>query len=465
MCMSGSSSEIPLYRLSSFIASLDFDELPATVVEKAKIHIADTLGAALAGARSTEFRMVSSLTNGDGVARIWGTRETASAREAALINGVAAHAFELDDAGGCDHSGAVVLPALFSALFQTGQPVSGRELIAATVAGYEVGRRILEAAGGYDAHNGVGWHSTGTCGTLAAAAAVARLWRLPAAGCRDAISLSTSFSSGLWAFIHDGSQAKKIHAGRAAEGGLLAAELAARGFAGPSKVFDDVWGSFFRTFNQAQGDAGKLCEDLGDVWKINRAVLKPYASCRGAHSAVDVLEDILAETKRPAEAIASIHLDLSQMLIGMCGAKETRRLSATQMSLPYALAARAVFGSAGLESYSAIHRADPRITDLFSRMTLTVDESMRPLDEPLVTLTFADGTVISRMVPRATGSAERPMAADAIIDKFRGLAGMAMPQAQLLELEEMLTHLEELEDCNSLELLLSGNADEQPIFA
>jgi 2-methylcitrate dehydratase PrpD len=465
MCMSSPVDETPLDRLSSFIASLDFDDLPSAVVEKAKIHIADTLGAALAGTRSGEFRLASSLTNGGGVSRVWGTKESASAREAALINGVAAHAFELDDAGGCDHSGAVVLPALFAALFQTGQPVSGKELIVATVAGYEVGRRILEAAGGYDAHNGIGWHSTGTCGTLAAAAAVARLWRLPAVAYRDAISLSTSFSSGLWAFIHDGSQAKKIHAGRAAEGGLLAAELAARGFSGPSKVFDDVWGGFFRAFNQTEGEVAKLSEDLGEVWKINRAVLKPYASCRGAHSAVDALEDILAETRRPAETIASIHLDLSRMLIGMCGAKETRRLAAAQMSLPYALAARCVFGSVGLESYSAARRADPRIAELFSRTTLSVDDAMQPLDEPVVTLTFADGTEVSRTVPRATGSAERPMAADAITAKFRRLAAMAMPEAQVLELEETLANLEDLQDCNALEALLCSDVDEQPVFA
>ncbi|WP_199231550.1 MmgE/PrpD family protein [Azospirillum sp. TSO35-2] len=242
-------------------AGTRFADLPPALVGKAKIHILDTIGAALAGTRSAEFRMVRSLLHAvppreDGAitgARVWGTPLLVSARDAALANGVAAQAFELDDTGGCDHSGAVVVPAVLAALAQAPQPVSGKALIASVVVGYDVGRRVLEAAGGYDAHNGAGWHSTGTCGPIGAAAAIANLWGLSPQRCRSAIALATSTSAGLWAFIHDGSQAKKIHAGRAAEGGLLAAALAAQGLSGPTRVFDDVWGGFFTSFNHQPG--------------------------------------------------------------------------------------------------------------------------------------------------------------------------------------------------------------------
>lgn len=211
----------PVDKLATFVAQLQFEDIPTAVVAKAKIHIADTLGAAISGARSTEFSIARKVAYPHGQTRLWGTQSFASPRDAALINGVAAHAFELDDSGGCDHSGAVILPAVLAALSETQKPVTGKQLIAAIVAGYDIGRRILEATGGYDSHNSLGWHSTGTCGTLAAAAAVANLEGFSAKSTRDAITLATSFSSGLWAFIHDGSQAKKIHAGRAAEGGLL----------------------------------------------------------------------------------------------------------------------------------------------------------------------------------------------------------------------------------------------------
>ena len=454
----------PIERLATFVANLRFEDIPTDVVAKTKIHIADTIGAALAGARSTEFGLARKIACGDGKTRLWGTQAFASARDAALINGIAAHAFELDDAGGCDHSGAVVMPAVLAAVSASEYAVSGKRLIASVVAGYDVGRRILEAAGGYDSHNGLGWHSTGTCGTMAAAAAVANLQGLSQRGCLDAITLATSFSSGLWGFIHDGSQAKKIHAGRAAEGGLLAATLAGEGFSGPSKVFEDVWGGFFRSFNKSSSEPEKLSEELAENWKVNRAVLKPYASCRGAHSAVDALEDILQETQQKPENIVSMHLHLSDMLMGMCGHKGSNSMAGTQMSLPYALAARCIFGTAGLDAYSSQCRSDPRIGAVMQRMQLEIDMAMQPLDEPVLTLIFSDGTRVSRMVPRATGSTERPMQREAIDDKFRRLAGMTLEDDPVSHLFGVLDTLEYVEDCRQFEILLAGDADNRPTF-
>lgn len=342
--------------------------------------------------------------------------------------------------------------------------MTGRELIASVAAGYETGRRVLEAAGGYDSHNGLGWHSTGTCGTLAAAAAVARLNGFDDLATRDAITLATSFSSGLWAFIHDGSQAKKIHAGRAAEGGLLAARFAGEGLAGPSKVFDDVWGGFFRAFNKDACEPQKLCEGLGEDWKVRRAVLKPYASCRGAHSAIDALDDLLSESGRDAAEIDRIELRLSAMLMGMCGARESGAMAPTQMSLPYALAARCVLLTAGLQAYAADRRADPRLRAVMDRMLLTVDDRMQPLDEPVVTLLFEDGVRLSRMVPRATGSAERPMRPAAIRAKFEELAAMSIETEQADPLWRTIAELEHLEDCRALEPLLAGDGNRRSVF-
>ncbi len=462
--MNRSLADTPVDRLAQFVSSLDYDSLPVDVVAKAKVHIADTLGAALAGARSREFAIAVKSLRPDGPVRLWGTGLAASARDASLLNGCAAHAFELDDSGGCDHSGAVVMPALFSALHHIGRPVSGMQMITAVVAGYDVGRRILEATGGYDAHNSLGWHSTGTCGTLAAAAACARLFGLDAAATRDAITLATSFSSGLWAFIHDGSQAKKLHAGRAAEGGLLAAQLAANGFAGPSRVFDDVWGGFFNAYNKSACQPEFLAEGLGDVWKIRRAVLKPYASCRGAHSAIDALEDLLNETGRKATEIARIDLRMSAMLKDMCGAKVGGAMAPTQMSLPYALAARCVFGTAGLQAYTEENRLHAAVHALMDGMNVNIDDSMAPMAEPLVTLTFGDGVEIERMVPRATGSAERPMQSTAIEAKFRELAGMSLSCENRDALWNALGELEDVKDCSLIEALMVGNADSIPTF-
>src|SRR3546814_4077516 len=127
----------------------------------------------------------------------WSSDVCSSDLQTAMLNGVAAHALELDDTGGCDHSGAVVLPAVMAAVSMVPGTVNGRELITAVVLGYEVGRRVLEACGGYSAHNGAGWHSTATCGVFGAAAASARILQLDAGQTLAALGIAGSFSGGL----------------------------------------------------------------------------------------------------------------------------------------------------------------------------------------------------------------------------------------------------------------------------
>lgn len=455
-----------LARLAAFAAALTFDDLPEAVVGKTTIHLLDTLGAALAGTRSREFALVASTVTPHpaGPARLWGLGSAVSAREAALVNGVAAHVFELDDTGGCDHSGAVVVPAVIAAVGGVGgRAVSGRDLLVAIVVGYEVGRRLLEASGGYDRHNGAGWHSTGTCGAVAAAAAVSRLWGLDAAATAHAITIATSFSSGLWAFIHDGAQTKKIHAGRAAEGGVLAAELARAGMTGPSRVFDEVWGGFFRSFDHAEGDPTRFTADLGHVYKIMRVSLKPYAACRGTHSAIDAVGDVLAETGRQGTGIVRIGVRASPFLADMCGKPDVEPLAAAQMSLPLAIALRVVHGEAGLSSYAEEKRRAPRVAALLARIDLVTDAGLAPLDEPVLDIRFSDGTAIERMVPRATGSPERPMTAAAVTAKFTELAGMALPEAAVAQVAGLAAALPALDDVAPLcALLAAGGGPAEP---
>lgn len=466
---------VPLAELSRFCAQLRFEDLPARVVARMKVHLLDTFGAALAGTRSAEFALALALDPdlagaGPDVggpkrgAQIWGARRRAAPREAAFLNGVAAHVFELDDTGGCDHSGAVVAPAVMAALAGAGAPVSGGELIAACVVGYEVGRRVLEAAGGYDGHNGDGWHSTGTCGAIGAAAAVARLWRLDAARMQQAITIATSFSSGLWAFIHDGAQTKKIHAGRAAEGGHRAAELARAGLLGPSRVFDDVWGGFFRSFDDAPGDPTRFTAALGEVYKLERVSLKPYASCRGAHSAVDAVDDMLIESGRAGADVAAVAIAMSPMLFDMCGRAVIEPLAAAQMSLPLAVALRCAEGEAGLAVYAEGRRRSPRVAAMLERIAVAIDEGQAAMDEPLVTLRFSDGATMSRRVPRPSGSPQRPMSETAIAAKFARLAEMALSPADAARLADSLEALDTLDDAARLGPLLAGDGASRPRF-
>lgn len=173
---------------------------------------------------------------------------------------MACHTFELDDTGGCDHSGAVVIPAALAALQLCARPISGEEFITTTVIDYDIARRALEA-----------------CGTFGAAAAAGHLLRLDVEAMQSALGLAASSSGGLWAFIHDGAQSKRLHPGRATEGGLLAALLAREGFAGPHRIFDDVWGGFTNTFARKTPPPGSPGSARTGRWAGSRSSPMPHA--------------------------------------------------------------------------------------------------------------------------------------------------------------------------------------------
>jgi 2-methylcitrate dehydratase PrpD len=451
-------------QLAAFVAGVPDDALPAAVVHKAKRHILDTLGASLAGAVALESRSARAVMSGDGqgVAQVWGTRQSLGPRSAAFVNGVAAHALELDDSGGCDHSGAVVLPAAFAALACSPRPVSGRAFLAAVVLGYDVGRRVLEACGGYSPHNARGWHSTMTCGVFGAAAASARLLGLDAVQTGAAFGHAGSFSGGLWAFIHDASQTKRMHTGRAAEGGLLAALLARENVSGPTQVFADVWGGFFNAFAPDTQKPEALLHELGDTWKIMRCSIKPHASCRSTHAAVDATLDLLRDIKCDPDRLSSVHVRLSAFVEGMCGGRELRNLASSQMSLPYAVASVLVYGHAGIAAYLEAARTDPRMAAMMERITLEVDPAMSDLDEPVVTLTIADEMPRSQQVLTPLGDPRNPLSDADLLSKYHALAAMALDDTSANALADAVLDLDNLADARTLRSWLGGEADAKP---
>ncbi|MCU1750154.1 MmgE/PrpD family protein [Pseudomonas sp. 6D_7.1_Bac1] len=445
-----------LQRLAQFCVETRFEDLPPALVAQAKRHILDTVGATLAGAAS-EIAVATRQTfaNESGETLVWGTAQRVGAAQAAMLNGIAAHALELDDTGGCDHSGAVVLPAVMAAVSLNPVPVNGHELITAVVIGYEIGRRVLEACGGYSAHNGAGWHSTATCGVFGAAAASARILGLDQAQTLAALGIAGSFSGGLWAFIHDGSQSKKLHSGRAAEGGLLAARFAEQGISGPTKLFDDVWGGFLKTLAAEHAQPEALDAELGVVWKLARCSIKPYASCRGTHSAIDALGLLLEQLQIEADQLEDVHVSLCGFLNEMCGGRDVSSLAAAQMSLPYALAARLVYGHCRLEAYDDARRQSAEIVHWLQRVHLEVDPQLSEDGEPVVSMRSRDGREASLCVEVPLGAPGNPLSDGALEEKFLRLATRVMPVEQATGLLERLWQLEKLESVATLDQRLS----------
>lgn len=442
-----------LTTLSQFICHTSFDDLPEPLVVKAKQHLLDTLGAALAGSQTALTQNALRAMNAseaEGASVIWGADFGLSARNAALINGIAAHALELDDSGGCDHSGAVVVPAMLAVLPLCEPMPDGKELLTAMVIGYDIARRVLEACGGYSPHNEAGWHSTGTCGVFGAAAACARLMRLDETQTGSALGLAASMSGGLWAFIHDGADSKKLHAGRPAEGGVLAALLAREGITGPTQVFDDVWGGFLRTLARDTAQPDALTDGLGEVWKLARCSIKPYAACRGTHSAIDAIGQLLGELNINADQVKSIDVNASAFLVDMCAGLDTRTLAAAQMSLPYALAVRCLLGHAGLDAYEERKRTSLAIQAFMHNIHIHTDPALAPLDEPHVTLVSEDGRSASVQISTPLGGPLNPIGDSELWEKYSSLATRALPAIKAEHLGELCLNLQHITDLQEM---------------
>lgn len=199
-------------QLAAFWSGVRYEDLPAPVVLWAKRVLIDTLSMGARGAGSEAVLavrkgIVNALECSAGSASLWGTRDTLPASAAALVNGTAAHAYELDDYGGCGHSGAVVVPAVCAMAEKAG--ADGRTVLVAIAAGYDIAARVTEGAGGYRAHNDTGFHSTGTCGTFGAAAGAASILKLDAAHYTSALGIAGSYAGGTWSFLVDGAMTKR----------------------------------------------------------------------------------------------------------------------------------------------------------------------------------------------------------------------------------------------------------------
>jgi 2-methylcitrate dehydratase PrpD len=451
-------------RLGAFGAELEFGQLPVEVVDRAKLHLLDTLGAGIAGMRSPEagICLATLRATAEGSCPLWGTPHAAAPATAAIINGVAAHALELDDTDGCDHSGAVVVPAVLAALSAAPEGATGGHVLTAVVIGYDVARRVLDASGGYDAYNAQGWHSTGVCGTFGAAAAAAKVLGLDAVASASALGLAGSFTGGLWAFLTDGSMSKRLHAGRAAEGGLTAAMLAKGGFTGPREIFEAEWGGYFSTYVGKGAEPGALTRDLGRQWRIEQSSIKPYASCRGTHAAVDAIMALLREQRIPVSNVESVHVRLSPFLHRMCGETAPTSLLAAQMSMPFALAAAAVRGRIGLEEISEVGRTDGAVVDFMNRVVLDVDDTQSGSAHPVIEVRTKNGTSHTVRAGEPLGSPSNPLAAETIVAKFLDLADGTLTGPQARRIVDIVLDLDRIDDATALVRSLVGESTPRP---
>ncbi|MDA7949152.1 MAG: MmgE/PrpD family protein [Hyphomicrobiaceae bacterium] len=428
----------PSVALAEFVADLKLAQVPEDVVAYARVLILDLLGAALAGVETVEAQTMLSAAKGfapdAGPCSIWGTPHTTTAAAAALVNGVVAHAQELDDFGGADHSGAVVVPAVL-AIAESEGIADGERVLEAVIAGYDIALRVLEGAGGYRAHNGLGWHSTGTCGSFGAAAAAARMLGLDAEKTAWALGIAGSFTGGVWAFLADGTMSKRYHTGRAAEIGLTAAYMARAGFTGPTRVLDAAYGGYLVTYCDDRAQPAAFTEGLGRAYRIMKSGIKPYAACRGLHAALDVVLRLKEEHGLSAEDIDHVDLRCSAANKLSIGDPDPRTRLAAQMSLPYGVAVALVTGRASLEEFEDRWVNDPAVRGLMGRVTMTVEPEQDEYSEPILEIVTTGGMRLEGHEPIGLGDPRNPLTSEQVAAKYRRLAARALPEQAVTTLE------------------------------
>lgn len=450
----------PTQALATFAATLAYEEIPAHVCTATKQYLLDTIGCGIYGAQTPWAKTLNGFIleqGGKPEATLWLQGFRGPAQMVALGLGVMMHSFELDDyhSGAKLHPGAAVIPAACTIAERQG--ASGRDLLRAVIAGYELMIRISLAAGTL-ALRRRGWHITGVCGTFGAAAAAGQLLGLDAGQMANALGLAGTQSAGLFAFNCDGSNSKRLHPGRSAQSGVLAAELAARGFTGPTAVLEYEDGGFCQTFSEG-ADLALLTHNLGHDYVTAHVSLKPYSCCGSTHSSIDAVR-WLAQTHhiQPQDVEEILVANHSVVQLQTSWWYEPVSPMQAQMNMEYCVAVALAEGNAGPQQFTSDKIADPRLVDLAHKVRFVVDaeiEQIYPRAFPgRVSIRLRDGRTVEHYVPGPKGSPENPMTLEEAADKFHMLVDPVLGRARATQLSELIAHIETLENVQSLTELL-----------
>lgn len=438
--------------LAEYAAEVRYDDLPAEVRRQARLLLLDFVGiAAFASTETPWGRMICEYARrgGGGKATIIRGDGTTSPSLAALANGTTGLGFELEDLyyPGQSHPGPPVNAAALAAAQAAG--ISGRELIAAVVAGYEVMNRISLAAAPHLIKRGC--HPTGHTGPFGAAAAAGRAFGLSRGQMLHALGLAGVQSSGLMQAPNEGAMARRLYGGRPAQSGVQSAELAALGFTGPEQVLEGEAG-FYRAYAEAY-DPAKLTAGLGSSYLIMEVAVKPHSTCGGFHSALDAILAIRrAHDVRPGDVAAIVGAipHLSDAHAGY----DVPSITGAQYRLPYCLAVALHDGAATAPQFTEAKIRDAAILQTAGKVR-TEFIGTPGADMPArVTVTLRDGRSFTEEVPYPKGSPKNPLSESDRREKFRDLAGLVLPADRVAAIERTVDGLDDLPSLEKLTDLL-----------
>jgi 2-methylcitrate dehydratase PrpD len=365
----------PARELAGFAATLKFDSIPQAVVDRTEDLFLDWFASALAGKGARPVETIAAFYESQGPAsgpsEILIHRTTSSPMIAAAVNAASSHFAEQDDVHNSSvfHPAAVVIPPALAVAQAIG--ASGRELVTAIVAGYEVGIRVGEFLG--RSHYRI-FHTTGTAGTVAAAAAVGRLLGLTSEQMQHAFGSAGTQAAGLWEFLRDAADSKQLHCAHAAASGLAAAYLAQQGLTGARRIFEGPQG--MAAGMSTDSDPARLVDHLGSRWALAETSFKFHASCRHTHPAADALLAVMSKEQLKADHVARVTARVHKGAIDVLGpVTDPQTVHQSKFSMGTVLGLIAIHGRAALTDFDKDFR-DPKVLSFRERVHMELDEEV-----------------------------------------------------------------------------------------
>lgn len=412
--------------LAEWTGALAWDQVPADHQAAVRRWLLDTLGVILAAAAEPPGRIALALARRQGgrpESSLVAGGERLPAAWVALAHGTLAHTLDFDDTlpASVVHPGSLVVPVALAA----GEAASadGARVLAAIAAGYELAAR-LGAAAGRRLH-ARGFHATGVVGPLVAAAVAAKLAGLTAARTAEAMGLAGSMAGGLLEFLADGSWSKRLHAGWAGHGGVVAAQLAADGFPGPASVLEGRHGLYAAFLGPDVADLGEMTRDLGHTWRSREVAVKLYPCAHVIHPFLDAALALRARHELTPAAVVAVRCRVAPWQVPIvCEPRASKVAPATEYqaraSLPFAVAAALVDGGVGVDTFTGEAIRRPEVLTLAARVEYREDEGLAPGFVGAVEVVTDDGRRLAMEESSGAPDPERVRA------KFEATAGRVL---------------------------------------
>ena len=451
--------------LAQRINALSFNDLPVEAIHWAKVGILDTVGVTLAGASEEATRIVEGTTRGSsGPSLVFGGIRRVGALEAALVNGVASHALDFDDCNNTlgGHPSAPVLPALFALADEAG--ASGRDFIAAYVAGFETECKL--AMGVHFHHYTKGWHPTATLGVFGSAAACAKILKLSEEKTATALAIAASLASGIKANF--GTMTKPLHVGQCTRNGLFAALIARDGFTAGDRAFEHKQG-LFNVFNgEGNYDAGKILPAWAkplDIVKPGIAI-KQYPCCGSTHSALDVMVGLVREHRPAADAIERIDVWTHARRLEHTNRPDPKSNLDAKFSVQYCMARAILDRTVAIEHFENNAHNEPAVRKLLPRVhAAPYTTAQFPADNHFgaeIRIALKGGKALSGKIDQPYGrTSENVLPASLLKEKFDNCAARALPAERVGPLYSAIQGFENLKDVRELTAIIAGETRKQ----